>query len=70
VYSRGRIALRRRSLDDYVRRGEGDPAAILRSDDLYDIWRVESVLEMIEWLRSYSDGRASGEQVAFYGFDT
>ena len=52
-------------LDDYVRRGEGDPAELL-SGLYFWTWNTESVLEMIEWMRAHNE---AGGDLGFYGFD-
>ncbi len=52
-------------LDAYVRTGEGDPAELL-SGLYFWTWNTESVLEMIEWIRSHNE---AGGDVGFYGFD-
>ncbi len=52
-------------LDAYVRRGEGDAAELL-SGLYFWTWNTESVLEMIEWMRSHNE---AGGEVGFYGFD-
>ena len=52
-------------LDRYVRTGEGDPDVYLTGLYFWT-WRTESVLEMIQWMRSHND---AGGSVGFYGFD-
>jgi erythromycin esterase len=52
-------------LDAYVRTGAGDPAELL-SGLYFWTWNTESVLEMIEWIRSWNE---AGGDVGFYGFD-
>ena len=52
-------------LDAYVRRGEGDAAELL-SGLYFWTWNTESVLEMIEWMRTHNE---AGGDVGFYGFD-
>lgn len=52
-------------LDGYVRRGEGDPAELL-SGLYFWTWNTESVLEMIEWMRSHNE---AGGDIGFHGFD-
>ncbi len=52
-------------LDRYVRTGEGDSRTLLTGLYFWT-WRTESVLEMIEWMRSHN---AAGGGVGFYGFD-
>ncbi len=52
-------------LDAYVRRGEGDARELL-SGLYFWTWNTESVLEMIEWMRSHNE---RGGDLGFYGFD-
>lgn len=52
-------------LDAYVRHGEGDAAELL-SGLYFWTWNTESVLEMIEWMRSHNE---AGGDVGFQGFD-
>lgn len=54
-----------RRLDRYVRTGEGDPRVLL-SGLYFWTWNTESVLEMIEWMRSHNE---AGGDVGFHGFD-
>ena len=54
-----------RRLDRYVRTGEGDPKVLL-SGLYFWTWNTESVIEMIEWMRSHNE---AGGDVGFHGFD-
>ena len=54
-----------RRLDRYVRTGEGDPVKLL-SGLYFWTWNTESVLEMIEWMRSHNE---AGGDIGFHGFD-
>ncbi len=57
------------ALDDYVRHGDGDPAEVLASETVHWPWRSEAVLDLIEWLRAFNEGRDPEDQVRFYGLD-
>ncbi|MFC8824897.1 erythromycin esterase family protein [Streptomyces sp. NPDC057137] len=56
------------AVDAYVRSGVGDPAQVLTGLGFWT-WRTEEVLDMIEWMRAYNDGRPANEQVRFAGID-
>lgn len=56
------------ALDDYVVYGDGDPKDAL--ENLYFwTWNVESVLEMIDWLREFNADRPVADRVRFFGID-
>src|SRR4051812_7322744 len=53
-------------LNDYVLRGEGDPAKLLKGMYFWT-WDTEEVLDMIKWMRQFNE---SGKgRVEFTGFD-
>lgn len=57
-----------RALDEYVVHGRGDPAAGL--EGLYFwTWQTEEVLALVEWLRTFNEGRPLDDRVRFRGFD-
>lgn len=56
------------AVDAYVRGGVGDPAQVLTGLGFWT-WRTEEVLDTIEWMRAYNDGRPADEQVRFAGID-
>lgn len=56
------------ALNEYVLYGTGDPRDALENIYFWT-WNVESVLELVEWLREFNDGRPSDDRVRFYGFD-
>lgn len=58
-----------RRINDFVRDGEGTAESAL-SYASYGVWRTESVLRMLRWLRSYNRSRPEAENVSFYGIDT
>ncbi|MFI6084065.1 erythromycin esterase family protein [Streptomyces sp. NPDC051217] len=56
------------AVDAYVRGGVGDAAQVLTGLGFWT-WRTEEVLDTIEWMRTYNDGRPDGEKVRFAGID-
>ncbi|WP_336036006.1 erythromycin esterase family protein [Halobacterium yunchengense] len=56
------------ALDDYVRRGDGDLAAVLAALGL-SMYAVESFAALVRWLRAFNDGRPPEDRVAVYGVD-
>ena len=54
-----------RLADRYVRAGEGDSAQAL-SALVFLVWRTETVLAMLEWMREHNE---RGGDLAFHGFD-
>jgi len=56
------------ALDAYVVDGEGSPREALAATRFW-IWNVEAVLALVEWLRSFNEGRPREDRVRFYGFD-
>lgn len=57
------------AINDYVLDGEGDPRDALAGIN-YWTWRTESMLSLIEWVRSHNEGRDPARKVQFHGFDT
>lgn len=56
------------ALDGYVRRGEGDLDAIMGAVH-YWAWDTQAVRSMVEWMRSFNEGRPPADRVRFHGFD-
>lgn len=56
------------ALDDYVVHGDGDPHEALASIYFWT-WQVESVLDLVEWLRAFNGERPLEDRVRFYGLD-
>jgi erythromycin esterase len=55
-----------RRVNEYVRTGQGDPAALLAGMYFWT-WNTHEVLDLIEWMRAYN---ASGKgRLEFWGFD-
>lgn len=52
-------------LNDYILRGEGDPAELIRGMYFWT-WATEEVRDMVEWMKLYHDG---GGKIQFTGFD-
>ncbi|ERH08499.1 MAG: erythromycin esterase related protein [halophilic archaeon J07HX64] len=56
------------AIDEYVAHGRGDPRDAL--DGIYFwTWNVEAVLGLVEWLRSFNEGRPLADRVRFHGID-
>jgi erythromycin esterase len=56
------------AIDRYIRTGEGDPTEAIATVYFW-IWYVESVLEMVEWMRDFNEGREPDDKIRFYGVD-
>ncbi|MEZ3114654.1 erythromycin esterase family protein [Halobaculum sp. MBLA0147] len=56
------------ALNRYVVHGEGDPAAGLAGVYFWT-WQVEAVRDLLEWLRSFNEGRPVADRVRFHGLD-
>ncbi|MFD6328106.1 erythromycin esterase family protein [Streptomyces niveus] len=56
------------AVDAYVRGGVGNAAQVLTGLGFWT-WRTEEVLDTIEWMRAYNDGRPADEQIRFVGID-
>jgi erythromycin esterase len=55
-------------IDRYVRTGEGDPADVLRR--VYCTpWNHQEMLDTIEWMHTYNEGRVATAQIGFHGID-
>lgn len=54
--------------DDYVAGGDVSAQAALDNIGFWT-WDTEAVLSMLEWLRSFNEGRDEADRVRFYGFD-
>ena len=57
-----------RPINDYVLRGEGDPAAALTGQG-YLAWDCEEFLALLRWLRQHNETVDDDRKVAFYGVD-
>jgi erythromycin esterase-like protein len=53
-------------LNDYVLRGEGDPAKLIKDMGFWT-WDTEEVLDMVRWMREFNKGGKG--RVEFTGFD-
>ena len=57
------------AINDYVLRGEGSAEAALSQGSLHAVYRTESVLELVEWIREFNEGRPEADRVRVHGFD-
>jgi erythromycin esterase len=56
------------AVNDFVLRGEGEPAEALAGLGFWT-WNTEEVLEQILWMRAYNEDPAHATKVEFWGFD-
>ncbi|MFT4958489.1 MAG: erythromycin esterase [Halobacteriales archaeon] len=56
------------AIHDYVVHGKGNPREALEAVYFWT-WNVETVLDLLEWLRSFNAGRPLEDRVRFHGFD-
>ncbi len=56
------------AIDDYVGHGAGDPGDALAAVHVWP-WQTEEVVALLEWLRSFNEGRPPADRVRVYGFD-
>lgn len=56
------------ALNRYVVHGEGDPATGLAGVYFWT-WQVKAVRDLLEWLRSFNEGRPVADRVRFHGLD-
>jgi erythromycin esterase len=56
------------AVDAYVRSGVGDAASVVAGLGFWT-WRTEEVVALVEWMRSYNEGRPASEQIGFAGID-
>jgi erythromycin esterase len=54
-------------IDEYVRRGTGDPGRAL--DMGFTVWNTEEMVDLVEWMRSHNVSAPRGQQLRFWGFD-
>jgi erythromycin esterase len=57
------------SLDRYVMSGEGDLRALMNGLAGWYLWDTEEMLELVQWIREFNDGRKPGEKVRIFGMD-
>lgn len=53
-------------LDTFVRRGNGTARDAL-DDVILWVWKVEAMLSLVEWLRTFNEGRPPGDRVRLHG---
>ena len=56
-------------VDGYVLRGEGSAETLLSREIIHGPYRTESMLELIEWIRSFNEGRDPDDRVRVHGID-
>ncbi|MCK9424070.1 MAG: erythromycin esterase family protein [Bacteroidales bacterium] len=55
-------------VNDYVLYGKGNVLSAMKGMEFWT-WDTEEVKDLIEWIRTYNDGKPDKEKLKFYGFD-
>lgn len=55
-------------INDYVMYGKGNPEEALYNIYFW-IWNTDEIMEMIQWMRNYNEGKEDKDKVRFYGND-
>ncbi len=57
------------SLDRYVPSGEGDPRRLLNRLAGWYLWDTEEMLDLVEWIGRFNEGREMSQKVHIFGID-
>jgi erythromycin esterase len=57
------------SLDRYVTSGEGDLRVVMNGLAGWYLWDTEEMLELVEWVRRFNEGRDPDQRVRVFGMD-
>jgi erythromycin esterase len=55
-------------INDYIAGGSGTALSAIKANG-YWIYDTKEFLDLIEWLRTYNNGKTASDKVSFYGFD-
>lgn len=55
-------------INDYIQ-GKGDQDKEVVKNLSFTIYQTKEMLDLIEWMRDYNQGKEEGEKISFYGFD-
>jgi erythromycin esterase len=55
-------------INKYVLTGEGNAKEAL-SRNGYWVWQSQEVLDLIEWMKNYNNGKSPDQMIQFYGYD-
>lgn len=56
-------------VNEYVLSGAGTARDALSQDSIHGVYRTESMLALIEWCRSFNEGRDRDDRIRFHGID-
>ncbi len=56
--------------DRYICEGEGDLNDLMINTMLFWTWRTKEVKDLLEWMKSYNDGKSDEEKIHILGFDS
>lgn len=57
------------AVNEYVLDGDGTAASALSQRPIHGNYQVEEMVEFVEWVRSFNEGRPRGDRVRIHGFD-
>jgi len=56
-------------LDEYITGGDGSAHDVIGHEGVHAIYQCEPMVELIEWIRSFNEGRDADDQVRVHGID-
>jgi erythromycin esterase len=56
-------------VNEYVVRGKGSAEETLSNEYIHESYRTESLLDLVEWMREFNEGRERDDRIRFHGFD-
>lgn len=56
-------------VNDYVVAGEGTAEGALSQDAIHGVYHVQEMVNFVEWVRSFNEGRPRQDRVRIHGFD-
>lgn len=55
--------------DDYVQTGNGDLVQLMKTKMFFWTWNTVEVKNLLEWMKSYNQGKAAADKIHIYGID-
>ena len=57
------------AINEYVLTGKGSAEEVLSQESIHAVYQTDSVLELIEWIRTFNEGRMDSDKIRVHGFD-
>ncbi len=57
-----------RSIDHYIRTGQGNPAELLAGLHFWT-WNTQEILDMVVWMQKHNENPGTAPQLSFFGYD-